>query len=169
MNPHTLPGPASLRALCSKPSTAGWPPRLLSLAVWLAPLALMAQSYSLDWWNGAGGGGTSTGGVYSASGTIGQADAGTAMSSGQFSAQGGFWVLGVVQDTNAPTLTLWRTATNTLVLAWPVPPEGFTLRETVDLSSPAWTDVAVPPVVAGGRAQVTLPVPAGNRFYRLRR
>ena len=35
-----------------------------------------AQSYQIDWFTIDGGGGTSTGGVYSVSGTIGQPDAG---------------------------------------------------------------------------------------------
>lgn len=37
--------------------------------------AALAQSYSIDWFTIDGGGGTSTGGVYSVSGTIGQPDA----------------------------------------------------------------------------------------------
>jgi len=39
----------------------------------------LPQQCSIDWYKIAGGGGTSTGGVYSASGTIGQPDAGGAM------------------------------------------------------------------------------------------
>ena len=38
-------------------------------------LCAPAQSYSIDWWKVAGGGGTSTGGAYQISGTIGQPDA----------------------------------------------------------------------------------------------
>ena len=38
----------------------------------------IAQPYSIDWFKIAGGGGTSTGGNYSLSGTIGQHDAGGA-------------------------------------------------------------------------------------------
>src|SRR5262245_40374580 len=48
-----------------------------------------AQNYSVDWHTIAGGGGTSTGGVYSVSGTVGQPDAGT-MSGGSYSLAGGF-------------------------------------------------------------------------------
>ena len=39
---------------------------------------LQAQTYSIDWFKVAGGGGTSTGGVYSVSGTGGQSDSGGA-------------------------------------------------------------------------------------------
>ena len=44
-----------------------------------------AQTYSIDWSTIDGGGGTSTGGVYSVSGTIGQPDAGGPMTNGQYS------------------------------------------------------------------------------------
>ena len=53
-------------------------------------LTLHAQQYSIDSQTIDGGGGTSTGGVYSLSGTIGQPDAGT-MSGGNYSLAGGFW------------------------------------------------------------------------------
>ena len=62
---------------------------LLSSVCVLATSAL-AQSYSIDWFTIDGGGGTSTGGVYSVSGTIGQPDAG-AMSGGSYALTGGFW------------------------------------------------------------------------------
>ena len=67
----------------------------LMLGAWclgpaFAPVA-RAQSYSLDWHKIAGGGGTSTGGVYAVSGTIGQHDAGGPMAGGNYSLTGGFW------------------------------------------------------------------------------
>jgi hypothetical protein len=49
---------------------------LLSL---LLSMSVHAQSYSIDWSTIDGGGGTSTGGVYSLSGSIGQPDASNAM------------------------------------------------------------------------------------------
>jgi hypothetical protein len=52
--------------------------KFLLVAALCASLAavVMAQNYSIDWFTIDGGGGTSTGGVYSVSGTIGQPDAG---------------------------------------------------------------------------------------------
>ena len=48
--------------------------------------------YAVDWWSSDGGGAaTSTGGSYSLGGTIGQPDAGPAMTGGAFSIIGGFW------------------------------------------------------------------------------
>ena len=45
------------------------------LCLLLISTASIAQQYSIDWSTIDGGGGTSTGGVYSLSGTIGQPDA----------------------------------------------------------------------------------------------
>ena len=56
-------------------------------------ISAFAQTYSIDWSTIDGGGGTSTGGVYSVSGTIGQPDAGGPMTNGQYSVTGGFWAL----------------------------------------------------------------------------
>lgn len=49
-----------------------------------------AQNFTIDWFTIDGGGGTSTGGIYSVSGTIGQPDAGT-LSGGVYTLNGGFW------------------------------------------------------------------------------
>jgi hypothetical protein len=49
-----------------------------------------AQSFAIPWWTVDGGGGTSTGGGYTLSGTIGQPDAGM-MTGGGYSLIGGFW------------------------------------------------------------------------------
>jgi hypothetical protein len=62
-------------------------------AVFLLTSSALASSeaaYLLNWYTVDGGGGTSIGGVYSLSGTIGQADAG-AMSGGVYTLLGGFW------------------------------------------------------------------------------
>ena len=50
--------------------------RLCLACAGLFALAAPAQQYSIDWYKIAGGGGTSTGGTYAVSGTIGQHDAG---------------------------------------------------------------------------------------------
>lgn len=59
-------------------------------AVLSAPVA----GYSIDWATIDGGGGSSAGGTYSLSATIGQADAGPradGMAGGSFALKGGFW------------------------------------------------------------------------------
>lgn len=64
---------------------------LLTFAASLCAGAATAQSYSIDWHTIDGGGGTSTGGAYLVSGTMGQADAGNT-SGGTYSLNGGFWL-----------------------------------------------------------------------------
>src|SRR5271166_1518915 len=77
--------------------------------------------YSIDWYKVSGGGGTSTGGVYSVSGTIGQPDAGAAMSGGNYSVAGGFWsLISVVQTPGAPTLSVTHSG-NSVIVSWPYP------------------------------------------------
>ncbi len=55
--------------------------------------AAHAQPFAIDWYTVDGGGGTSAGGSFTLSGTIGQPDAGV-MSGGSFTLSGGFWVGG---------------------------------------------------------------------------
>src|SRR5262245_12842301 len=55
-------------------------------------VAAFGQNYDLSWNTIDGGGATfSTGGAYSLGGTIGQPDAGAAMTGGSFTLVGGFW------------------------------------------------------------------------------
>src|SRR3954470_7415610 len=91
----------------------------------LCMFSAQAQTYSIDWFTVDGGGGTSTGGVYSVTGTIGQPDAGT-MSGGTFSLTGGFWgIVAAVQTPGSPLLTVQRTSTNTVLISWPAAATGF--------------------------------------------
>src|SRR5512141_2642690 len=79
----------------------------------------MAQTYSIDWHTIDGGGGTSTGGVYSVSGTIGQPDAGGPMTNGQYSVTGGFWALPTaVPVAGAPSLTIVPATPGHATLSW---------------------------------------------------
>lgn len=126
-----------------------------------------AQSYSIDWFTIDGGGGTSTGGVYSVSGTIGQPDAGR-MSGGNFTIDGGFWgVIAAVQTPGAPLLRVFMTSTNTVVVAWPAPSTGFSLQQNSDLNAAVWGSVTNTVNVVGSENQVIVAPPVGNRFYRL--
>jgi len=55
--------------------------------------AAMAQPFSIDWFTVDGGGGSSTGGAFTLSGTIGQSDAASnpTLTGGTFELTGGFW------------------------------------------------------------------------------
>jgi hypothetical protein len=71
----------------------------LILALLLGEAPLRAQNFSIDWHKVSGGGGASGGGQYSVCGTIGQHDAGAALSGGSFSLTGGFWSSVAVVET----------------------------------------------------------------------
>jgi hypothetical protein len=148
--------------------TGGW--TLLTLCFLLSALCFPAggQSYSIDWHTIDGGGGTSTGGVYSVSGTIGQPDAG-AMSGGNYTLQGGFWgVIAAVQTPGAPYLTVFRTPTNTVAVTWPSPSTGWTLQQnTNSVSSVNWSNATSGIQDDGITKTLIVNPPAGNRFYRL--
>jgi hypothetical protein len=141
--------------------------KLMLLFSLVVPSLGFAQSYSIDWYKVSGGGGTSTGGVYSVSGTIGQPEAGSALSGGNYSVTGGFWShIAVVQTPGAPLLTITLTTTNTALVSWASPSTGWSLQQNNDLSTANW--VAGPsPVDNGVIKYVIVNPPSGNRFYRL--
>jgi hypothetical protein len=131
-------------------------------------LRALGQSYSIDWYTIDGGGGTSTGGVYSVSGTIGQPDASEPVAGGNFSVTGGFWsLLSVVQTPGAPMLSIALTSTNTAMISWPSPSTDFTLQQSSDLNTTNW--VAPSETIAdNGIIKLIIVNPlTGNRFYRL--
>ena len=135
----------------------------------LSALPVSAQSYSIDWFTIDGGGGTSTGGVYSVSGTIGQPDAGK-MSGGNFTIDGGFWgIIAAVQTPGAPLLSIVRTTTNTVAVFWPSPATGFTLQQNTNgIATVNWSNA--PGTIQDDGTTRTLIVnpPTGNRYYRLK-
>jgi hypothetical protein len=136
----------------------------------LSPGLAQSQSYSIDWFTIDGGGGTSTGGVYTVSGTIGQPDAGV-LSGGNYALVGGFWgIIAAVQVPGAPELFVTRDlVSGAVTLLWPNPSTGFGLQENADLGNPlGWVNVATAPTVVGTNKTVTVTSPLGNRFYRLR-
>jgi hypothetical protein len=132
----------------------------------LSTATLCAQTYTIDWYKIAGGGGTSTGGTYQVSGTIGQPDASGAMSGGDYSLTGGFWsLISVVQTAGAPTLTITHSG-NTVTISWPYPSTGWTLHQNSDLTTANWSP-------SGGIANdgtnnfIILTSPTGKLFFRL--
>jgi hypothetical protein len=141
---------------------------LFSFLLVMFALEARTQNFSIDWFTIDGGGGTSTGGVYTVTGTIGQPDAGR-MSGGNFTIEGGFWgILAAIQTPNAPNLRIVLTATNTVVVAWPTSATGFTLQQNSDLNTTSWSTVGTSPTVVGSENQVVVSPPIGNRFYRLK-
>jgi hypothetical protein len=131
-------------------------------------LQTRGQSYSLDWSTIDGGGGTSTGGVYSLTGTIGQPDAGI-MSGGTFTLSGGFWSMSTaVQTPGAPYLWATLTHTNTAVIWWELSSTTWRLQATTNLApaGAVWTDCSYQ-TNSATCYRLESP-PSGSRFYRLR-
>lgn len=121
-----------------------------------------AQQYRIDWFTIDGGGGTSSGGGYTLSGTIGQPDAGT-LTGGNFVLEGGFWGGAfAVQQVGAPTLFIQRAGAN-VTISWDPNTPGFVLQESLSLSPASWSNVS------GGSNGVSLPASGPTKFYRLHR
>lgn len=142
----------------------------VSLVGFIAALvSAAAQTYTIDWFTINGGGGISTGGVFSLSGSIGQPDAGT-LSGGQFTLVGGSWgVVAAVQTPGAPLLSVTRAATNTVMVSWPLPDTGWKLHATTNLSTApvSWTELSPPYATNTTHVLFIEPSPVGNKFYRL--
>jgi hypothetical protein len=126
-----------------------------------------AQSYSIDWYKIAAGGGSSTNAQFTLSGTIGQAEAGGPLSGGAYAVSGGFWTVSTVPTTGAPLLRIALTPTNTAIVSWPSSSSGFSLQVTTNLSAAAWIAPAESINDDGTQKFIIVNPPAGNRFYRL--
>jgi hypothetical protein len=132
----------------------------------MTALSAFAQSYSINWYKVAGGGGTSTGLTYSVSGTIGQPDASSAMTGGNYSLTGGFWaILQVIQTPGAPTLYISYSA-NTVTVYWQNV-SGWTLQQNNNLTTPAGWAGSGTPTLTNGTNYLNITSPTGNLFYRL--
>jgi hypothetical protein len=139
---------------------------LLVVAAWGAQ---GQTNFTVNWFTVDGGGGSSTGAVYSISGTVGQADTG-AMEGGDFSLMGGFWaVIGLVQEPGSPRLTINQSGPATFVLSWAYPSTGFALQQSSDLSATNWASVTNAAALVGDQWQVTWSPLAGRNFFRLRK
>ena len=140
---------------------------LASFVCCLQSSTVSAQSYTIDWYKIAGGGGTSTGGTYSVSGTIGQPDASAAMNDGNYSVTGGFWALvQVVQTPGAPTLYVSH-AGNVVTVYWQNV-TGWNLRQDGNLATPiaSWP-YGSSPTLSNGTNYLNLTNTTGNVFFRL--
>jgi len=121
-----------------------------------------SQSYAIDWHTIDGGGDTSTGGVYSVSGTIGQPDAGPAMTNGPYALTGGFWALPTAVQTEAPTLTIAKGAPGFANISWTPASTNWVLQERMSLITGSWSNS-----VSGSTNPVAVPATVPTKFYRL--
>ena len=130
------------------------------------PAAASAQ-LNINWATTDGGGGTSTGGVYSVSGTIGQHDAGGPMTGGIYSVTGGFWAICAVQTPGLPNLTITFVGPNSVTVSWP-DTGSYTLLQNSNLAGGSWTTSGYSITTSNGTSSITITPPTGNLFFRLR-
>ena len=137
---------------------------LLSVLAGALVLPVVANAqYAIDWLTLDGGGGTSSGGSFTLTGTIGQPDAGT-LSGGNYTLQGGFWPGIVVPSTGeAPTLFIQLAAASLMILWSPSTP-GFSLEQSSTLLPGSWA-----PAPSGANNPATIPLGSGPTFYRLKK
>ena len=136
----------------------------IALSLLLSALCLPAfAQYAIPWHTIDGGGSTSTGGVYTVSGTIGQADAGGPMTNGVYSLTGGFWALPqAVQTPGTPALTITPASPGFALISWtPTTGTNWVLQEALNLTG-AWTNA-----LTGWTNPVTVPATLPRKFYRL--
>ncbi len=142
--------------------------RVLLTLFGLLALAFSAtsQTYSVNWAKVAGGGGTSTGGVYTVNGTIGQHDSGGPMVGGSYSVTGGFWsLLSLEQTPGAPLLSLGRSGSG-LTIYWQNI-GGWNLQQNSSVTAPAaWTPSGGITTI-NGTNYLHLAAPSGRLFFRL--
>ena len=124
------------------------------------------QSYSIDWYKIAGGGGTSTGATFQVTGTIGQPDASGAMTGGNYSLTGGFWsLISVAQTPGAPTLLISHSGSTVTVFWQNV--SGWSLQQNNNLALPAnWSASGGVTNINGTNYLNNISL-AGNLFFRL--
>jgi hypothetical protein len=134
---------------------------ILASALFL-PVLANAQ-YAIDWFTIDGGGGTSSGGRFTLTGTIGQPDAGT-LSGSNYTLQGGFWPGIVVPATGeAPTLFIQLSSASIIIL-WSPTTSGFSLEQSSTLLPGSWA-----PAPSGADNPATNPLGSGPTFYRLKK
>jgi hypothetical protein len=141
--------------------------KLILLLSLLLTAVGFAQQYSIDWYKVAGGGGTSTGGIYAVSGTIGQHDAGGPMIGGNYSLTGGFWALiSVVQTPGVPNLMVTFVSPNSVKVSWPNT-GSYTLLQNTSVGGGGWAPSGYSITTANGTNSITITPPTGNLFFRL--
>jgi hypothetical protein len=138
----------------------------------LSAAKLCAQSYTVDWYKIAGGGGTSTSGTYTVTGTIGQPDASGTLTGGNYSVTGGFWsIISVVQTPGMPNLIISPGGPNSVKILWPDPATNtYTLQQNGNLmNTNGWNTTGYSVSWVNGTNSITITPPTGNLFFRLKK
>ena len=142
--------------------------KIVLMALAFTALTARAQTnYTIDWYTIDGGGGTSTGGTYQVSGTIGQPDASGTMTGGNYSLTGGFWsLIAAVQTSGAPTLFISHSG-NTVTVYWQ-DVSGWSLQQNSNLNSSGGWSASSGWTPSNGTNYLNITPPTGNWFFRLK-
>jgi hypothetical protein len=146
---------------------------LAAAALSLLPGKAFAPPFTIDSSTIDGGGGTSSGGRFTVTGTIGQPDA-SDMRGGAFSVAGGFWgFIGLRQTPEAPLLDVSRDPNSGVITVfWPLPDEGWFLQRSSNLGAAPSPWETVPPGTYqsdGSNRFITITDPFIRDLFRLAR
>ena len=91
------------------------------------------------------------------------------MSGGDYTLQGDVWGLFGLQTLGGSLLSLRCAATNTVLVSWLQPAEGWNLEYTSELGAGSSVWMQIPPPYRTNATDIFYvePPPATNRFYRL--
>ncbi len=153
-----------MQILHPRSSKPWWAIAAVLLAVTV--LKTHAPPYAIDWYEIGGGAGTSTGGIYQVSATIGHFAGRAASIGADFSLVGGFTsIITVIETTGLPNLSIAPVG-KTVVVFWPNTAR-CKLLQTSDLAGGNWTASDYTITAVNGTNTVTLNSPTGNLFFRL--
>ena len=140
---------------------------MFATCIGLSPAA-RGQSYSIDWYKVAAGGGTSSNGNFTVSVTIGQPDAtaNSTLTGGNYSLTGGFWSLSAVQTAGYPALFIRLAAPNVAVVSW-LNVGSHTLQTNSNLATGSWNNYGGSLSPTNGTNNVTINPAVGNLYFRL--
>ena len=130
-----------------------------------------AQRFAITKYTIDSGGGTSSGGTYSITGTIGQPDAAGVSTGGNYTVSGGYWagLVNIVQTAGAPELTISKFGKSTVVLTWKDPDDRWALDQSGTLRKTDWRASTLTVLTQGGAKSVTLGLPRLATYFRLRK
>lgn len=145
---------------------------LLAVLLALAPCLASGQSFEIVQSTIDAGGGTSAGGEFSLTGTIGQPDTGNS-AGGNFGMAGGFWeYIITIQTPGAPQLSISRDVlSGGITVSWTLPDDGWVLDQSNSLGAAPAPWLLVPQVSYQNTAThrfVVFPAPGAFGYFRLR-
>jgi hypothetical protein len=147
-----------------------WTRRFCATVILIAVDSLSQETFTIGW-HSVGGGGLSSGTLFTVQGTVGQPTTGK-MQAERYSLMGGFWSLvAAIQTPDAPMLLITHT-NDTVAIFWTGNSFEWVLESTTNSTAApeAWNPV--PKNLCQTNAnQVSLTIkrPAGSEYYRLRK